>query len=486
MVNEIVSWEPIEKNLGADWAEIDSLVVLGGIYSVEGDAFHYIRKCCVDGRLSGVNLSKSTVAVIPPSAFALSSSDIESGKTSHLRHVSLTPGLREIGNGAFEGTGLQSVSLPRTVEKIGSRAFASCTRLRSVTLRGNRAPASVAPDAFSGSSDNAVLNVFSGAAVSYGTSEVWSRFKAVSTSDDLYREMSVHLDGTRTAEEILGNGSLHVDSLTLSGIPTDEDLRYLFRLTFEDGGSLYGIDMRDCDISVLDKTSLGGSENRVEYLRLPKNLKKIGPSCFSSSYIGWIELPDGLEEICGDAFWKCRHLDMDLVIPEGVRKIGENAFYGCSALRSVHLPSTLSEIGYDSFFLSLLYNGHDVYMNRKYPPVTTYYGLSDGEAEKSYGPFEFLDGTDGHGWRLFVPLGARAAYEAHPHWKHFGEIVETAGLTGGPNAVEGVTVPDNGNGVSEVYTLSGRLVWRGSGTPSLQKGLYIMKENGRAVKRIVE
>ena len=59
---------------------------------------------------------------------------------------------------------------------------------------------------------------------------------------------------------------------------------------------------------------------------------------------GTIVLPNGLREIGNDAFSGRRDLEADVVIPEGVEKIGESAFYDCIKLRSVTLPESLCTI----------------------------------------------------------------------------------------------------------------------------------------------
>ena len=480
VVNEIVSWEPIEKNLGADWAEIDSLVVLSTVYN--NTAYDFIRKCCIDGRLSGLNLRKVITPDIPASAFALTSSEKESGKANHLKYVTLPAGLEEIGAGAFEGTDLACIDIPRTVVSVGPRAFASCVHLRKVVLRGNVPMTGVSPDAFSGSSSNAVLTVAPSASNFYRQSEAWQGFKRIDADNDVYRERTLSFGGTGSAKDVLGTDSSFVDSLTITGTPSFEDLQFLGRIATKSNGRLYGIDMRGCNLDSLPDESFCGSICRIKYLRLPATLKKTGWSCCAYSYIKWIELPATLEEIDCHAFAFCNYLSMDLVIPEGVKIIGWEGICYCPRLKSVHLPSTLEKLGEKAFYAHDYFcDLNKIYINRTTPPVTVDNDDNPNDQNLNSGPF-----SDPDKMTLYVPVGARAAYEAHPHWKHFGEIVETPELTGGPNAVEGVTAPDNGNNVSEVYTLSGRLVWRGSGTPSLQKGLYIMKENGRAVKRIVE
>ncbi|WP_289300046.1 hypothetical protein, partial [Xylanibacter muris] len=72
------------------------------------------------------------------------------------------------------------------------------------------------------------------------------------------------------------------------------------------------------------------------------------------------------------------------------------------------------------------------------------------------------------------------------NWEVLSEIIETPELTGGPNGIDGTVVSsDADSDITEVYTVSGRLVWRGTGEPQLSKGLYIMKTGGKAEKRVV-
>ncbi len=47
-------------------------------------------------------------------------------------------------------------------------------------------------------------------------------------------------------------------------------------------------------------------------------------------------------------FEKCTAL-REIVIPDGVRTVGEKAFYGCAALTSVRLPKSLKSLGASAF-----------------------------------------------------------------------------------------------------------------------------------------
>ena len=57
-----------------------------------------------------------------------------------------------------------------------------------------------------------------------------------------------------------------------------------------------------------------------------------------------VMLPEGIRSIGNMAFFKCIHLH-DIVIPEGVTMIDECCFGGCTELSEVQLPASLEEVG---------------------------------------------------------------------------------------------------------------------------------------------
>lgn len=61
-------------------------------------------------------------------------------------------------------------------------------------------------------------------------------------------------------------------------------------------------------------------------------------------------IPDGVEEIRYYAFAYCANLK-EVYIPDSVRVIGGRAFEGCESLKKVRLPAGLDEIAEDLFFL---------------------------------------------------------------------------------------------------------------------------------------
>lgn len=60
------------------------------------------------------------------------------------------------------------------------------------------------------------------------------------------------------------------------------------------------------------------------------------------------EIPDGVEVIRANAFFKCGNVT-DIKIPDSVKRIEEKAFFKAEALESITLPKSLEYIGKDAF-----------------------------------------------------------------------------------------------------------------------------------------
>ena len=76
-----------------------------------------------------------------------------------------------------------------------------------------------------------------------------------------------------------------------------------------------------------------------------EGLIKIGNWAFyECTLLKSITLPSTLTEIGDSAFFDCRNL-REVTLNEGLQKIGVNAFYNCSSLKSITIPSTVTEIG---------------------------------------------------------------------------------------------------------------------------------------------
>ena len=85
-------------------------------------------------------------------------------------------------------------------------------------------------------------------------------------------------------------------------------------------------------------------------VQLNEGLQIIGEGAFRGCLaLRSLSLPSTVMELGNEAFYCCEKLS-EAHLNEGLRVVGELAFYGCTALRSITIPSTVTELGDDVFF----------------------------------------------------------------------------------------------------------------------------------------
>ena len=84
---------------------------------------------------------------------------------------------------------------------------------------------------------------------------------------------------------------------------------------------------------------------------------------------GSVVIPNGVKSIGQGAFRDCKSL-VDVVVPEGVVKIYPDAFNACDGLTSIHLPSSLDKIGANAFRMCSMLTQLDIVDVRTWCAVT--------------------------------------------------------------------------------------------------------------------
>ena len=88
---------------------------------------------------------------------------------------------------------------------------------------------------------------------------------------------------------------------------------------------------------------------KVKKIKIPEGVTKIGESAFEGcSALEEIEISNDVTEIGSRAFSECSNLK-EIRIPDKVISIGTQAFYRCSSLEKVELPPEIKDIKDDTF-----------------------------------------------------------------------------------------------------------------------------------------
>ena len=95
-------------------------------------------------------------------------------------------------------------------------------------------------------------------------------------------------------------------------------------------------------------TVIFGEISNPTTLEIPEGVTKIGRAFYGYKLLEAVTLPSTLTELGDQTFANCARLT-EAVIPEGVTTMG-SSFWSCSALKSVTLPSTLKTLGNSTFY----------------------------------------------------------------------------------------------------------------------------------------
>ena len=174
------------------------------------------------------------------------------------------------------------------------------------------------------------------------------------TVNEGYRNGIVTIATPGSLKRLLGDEVLSISSLKILGPINGDDL-YILRLML---GATEGLDRDDplnennnaikYKLTTLDLSEAtivqGGEYYYGQGWMLLASDNNIGDTMFKGCLnMQEIVLPNNLVKISNNAFWDCSSLT-SVAIPNGVTEIGEWAFLGCSSLTSVVIPDGITII----------------------------------------------------------------------------------------------------------------------------------------------
>ena len=170
--------------------------------------------------------------------------------------------------------------------------------------------------------------------------------------DDLItRQIKLKLEKAGTLpDKISSTKKNKITNLKIIGDINGTDLRFIREMA---GGDCYGnpTDGHLTSLDLYEANIVEGGDYYYHDVERPFYCKAnaIGYCAFwGCSGLTSVTIPSSVTEIGPFAFSDCRSLT-SVTIPSSITKIGDNAFSGCSGLTSVTIPSSVTEIGFSAF-----------------------------------------------------------------------------------------------------------------------------------------
>ena len=332
---------------------------------------------------------------IPDSIVTLPDSTFEGCKS--LEWVINSNNLQSIGNDTFKNcASLKAIYLPQSIRKIGKNVFAGCSSLKLIFIpRGSFEKFKTLLKEYSnklveieqeGLSTIVTENDFAIGFREYGEScdviysPDGSRLLEVTNADDMYYYGISIRKGTKVicdnafascyylsyidipdSVSILGD-SLFYKCNSLKSVTIPSSVTKICGNPFVgyyDGTiSCLSNNFQIDDYFLFDRDKdniisyIGQKENKHSGLELnviiPKGVKHIGVSAFRERYITSIEFPDSLISIESNAFCGCEMLQT-VVFPNNLKFIGDTAFASCFFIKNIEIPEGVEWIGSNVF-----------------------------------------------------------------------------------------------------------------------------------------
>ena len=274
---------------------------------------------------------------------------------SGLTSLTIPSGVTSIGNRAFYGcSGLTSLTIPSSVTSISDRAFYGCSGLTSIYACLEKIP-TLGSNVFTGcDAKNCILYVPTGTYDDYLVSDFgyFENIVDVINKDGLLTtQVTIKLDEAGTLPyKISANEKNLITNLKIVGKINGTDLKFIREMAGRD----FNGEKTDGKLSILDLSEAKIVAGGDAYVRYGDNYytsnDKLGDWAFyGCSGLTSLTIPSGVTSIGDKAFRGCSRLT-SLTIPSGVTSIGDWAFSGCSGLTSLTIPSSVTSIGNYAFY----------------------------------------------------------------------------------------------------------------------------------------
>lgn len=303
---------------------------------------------------------------------------------SGLVDVTLKPGVEMIGSQAFDGCAdLAKAVIPASVTEIGVYAFNGCSSLTDVFYGGSEAQWAALPkdgnDALASAeihynSDGTVpvtgislntetLSLKTGCTgtlkaeiVPGNATDKTVAWSSSAPAVAVVSDGEVEAIGEGTAVITASAGSV---SASCTVTVTENTDTYYYMISLQDGGVIItgcdGLTSLNIPAKLEGLPVVGIDESAFSWntaitdVRIPNCVKRIGSNAFyGCANLQSVSIGSGAEELGWSIFQDCTGLT-DVTVSDGLETIGQSMFSGCTALRQISLPASVDLIEAEAF-----------------------------------------------------------------------------------------------------------------------------------------
>ncbi len=241
---------------------------------------------------------------------------------------------------------LKHITIPSSVSSVGETAFYG-TMLRSVTIQDLAAWCNI--------------DFSSGSTPFYQYSQ---RITRLYLGDEELTDIVIGAEATKIGSYAFA-GCASIQSVKITGgvesignyafyrcdnlhtVELNSTVNTIGKYAFSNDTSLKNVSIPFGVVTINDNAFASTS---IENVTFPVTLKKIGANAFNSTRIVSVELHYGFESLGSNAFAGCKYL-VSVILPDTLTAIPSSAFVNCPKLASVVLPKYLESIGDSAFYI---------------------------------------------------------------------------------------------------------------------------------------
>lgn len=252
----------------------------------------------------------------------------------NIKSITLPKTLRYIGNYGLAGfRNVKEITIPENVEYMGNDVFANDDSLTRV-----KSEAAVPPSLGSFGRNNLKITIPRESFHAYRLAAGWNNNNVLVGGDE-----GVTISTGKIAAGELGHFVVdeatylqEVNKLVVEGNMNSDDWNTISKMS-----NLTEVDLSGVALETVPSYAFNGRWG-IDKVVLPESVTSIGDNAFNGAGVCSVNLPEGLTAIGNRAFYNVQLEELNL--PESVTSIDSYAFYGNYNLKSVKIPSKITEI----------------------------------------------------------------------------------------------------------------------------------------------